>query len=228
MSFITYLTTRSKSKNFFSALFVLGTMILFSGCEKEKNDTYYYVIGNMQMTSDSILIISDANEHLLITNWPGVANIKDNDRVYAYFTIREKRTASDSLIIINLYSINKILTKPVFVLTPATVDSIGNDPLKVHSLWITKNYLNLEFSYFGYNQTHYINLTRQEGNIPTDTINLEIMHNSHNDSQVAEMEALVSFDITSLQNTLKDSVILHITAKEYDDRIYEKYMTYKY
>lgn len=225
----TFLILKRKTKNIFFALIVLSTMLLFSGCEKEKPEYYYYALGNIHITTDSTVIISDDDEHFLVTDRASVgSDIKDNDRVHAYFTIKEKKTSPDSLYIIDLYSIEKILLKPVFVLTPGTVDSIGNDPMEILSLWITKNYLNLNFRYFAYNQKHFINITRQEGNIPVDTIDLEIRHNNNNDNQYYKIDAFVTFDIASLQNTLKDSVILHITAKEFYDETYEKYLTYRY
>jgi hypothetical protein len=229
MSFKTYLSLYWKIKRILPVIIVFSVMILFSGCEKEHNDKYYYVLGDMHVTTDSALIISDDNERLLISNRSGISSvIKDKDRIYAYFTINDKKISSDTLYIISLYSIEKVLMKPIFVLTPGTLDSIGNDPLSVRSLWITKKYLNLSFRYFGNNQKHYINLTRQEGSVPVDTISLEIRHNNKNDEPFNEIYALVSFDLASIQNTLKDSVILHITAKEFEDRNYEKYLTYKY
>jgi hypothetical protein len=216
-------------KNYMIIFYTLLSVYILTSCKKEE-DTYYSALGTIGITQDSTILEVDSGERLLVENPDNIAiTINDQDRVIAYFTITEKAVPTGIDRIINIYNIDKVLFKPVFELIPEKTDSIGNDPLSIASLWLVKDYLNLSFMYSGGNQTlHYINLIRYPGEIPTDTINLEIRHNNNNDYGSYNYSAFVSFDLKSLRNNVTDSVILHIKAKEYDNRIYEKSFTYKY
>jgi hypothetical protein len=130
-----------------------------------------------------------------------------------------------------VYEVTKVLFKPVIELTEQITDSIGNDPLIIRDVWIAKNYLNLNFSYYGNNQVHLINLTRAPGTITNDTIAVELRHNNKDDSPAYTVNGFVTFDIESLQLSPTeevDSVIIRFKAKEYEGHLYDKFITYKY
>ena len=215
-------------KKYMFVFYTLLSVYILTSCNKEE-EAYYSALGIISITQDSTILEEDNGERLLVENANTVATtIIDQDRVIAYFTIIDKTLPTGINRIINIYSIDKVLFKPVFELTPENADSIGNDALSITSLWLAKDYLNLGFMYSGGNQMHYINLIRYQGEIPTDTIDLEIRHNNNNDYGSSNYGAFVSFDLKSLRNDFADSVILCIKAKEYDSQVYEKFYTYKY
>jgi hypothetical protein len=98
----------------------------------------------------------------------------------------------------------------------------------VSRIWLVKDYLNLEFKYYGFDKIHYINLTRAPGEISTDTIELEIKHNDNGDGSSYKLNGFVSFDLESLQNETADSVVLRVIADGYLNETYDKFFTYKY
>jgi hypothetical protein len=216
-------------KKYYSLVFLL-TIVLITSCNKEEVKDTYYDFGIISITSDSTIINCDGGDRLLVSNPNFGSTIQDKNRVYARFSLVNNKTLPRGIdYIVELTYIEKILFKPVIVLTSANADSIGNDRLSIYNIWLAKNFLNLDFYYDGSGQVkHYINLTRAQGAIPTDTIDLEIRQNNNDDYAAKSYNGFVTFDLTSLQNNVADSVILHVKAKEYGSRTFEKYFTYKY
>jgi hypothetical protein len=214
-------------KTLHSLLLASSLLILFS-CNKEEPQ-YYSALGVLSILNDSTIIETDDNERLLVLNRanPG-AGYSHHDRVIADFSLAGGVKPSGIDYLINLERLEKVLFKPVKVLTAENTDSIGNDPMDVRSIWLAKDFLNLNFGFYGGNQTHYINLIRYPGEIPTDTVQLEIRHNDRDDSGYYALSGFVSFDLSSLRSTVADSLVIKVTAKEFDSRTYTGYFKYKY
>jgi hypothetical protein len=155
-------------------------------------------------------------------------SINDGDRVFAYFSLIEKPNPKGIDYIIDIYSIEKLLFKQIIEITDEIADSIGNDEMSVQNLWIARDYLNLNFKFYSNDKNHYINLIRYPGDLPTDTVKLEIRHNSNGDNGNYQATGFVSFDLKTLKNEVADSVVLQVSAKEYDNRTFKRFITYKY
>ena len=204
------------------------TAILATACNKEE-EIYYSALGIIHITDDSVIIESDNGNRLLVNDRSRIGiPLTDEDRVIAYFTLNDKTAPAGIDLVIDIYDIEEVLFKPVIELTPAIVDSIGNDELTVGNIWLVKDILNLSFLFYGGSQKHYINLIRYPGEIPTDTIDLEIRHNANNDGGIYGYNGFVSFDLSSLQNDASHSLILRVKAREYGNQIYMQNFTYTY
>jgi hypothetical protein len=213
----------------YSFLLGLGVIVLlFTQCSLDDNKEYYQAIGTLSKTEDSTIIVSDDNERLLVDNPGSLASLSNGDRVLAYFTLLKETVPTGIDYVISVYNYDKILHKAVIDITSEIADSIGNDPIAVNGIKVVNNLMNLSFSYYGSGSVkHYINLVKQPGPIPTDTIDLEIRHNNKDDYSTYVLNGLVSFDLQSLQNNVADSVILHVVAKGFQQD-FEKNLTYKY
>lgn len=211
-------------------LFIVAMLVLAVSCDKEDDKTIYYSIGVISIKTDSTIIETDAGERLWIRNPVNIGTaIKDNDRITFNFSTVDGTLPTNIDYIIEITSIQKILLKPITILTPALEDSVGNDPLQINSVWLSKDFLNLDFGFYYDGTTrHYIHLIRAEGEVPTDTVDLEIRHNANNDNGKDGNYGFVSFNLASLQNNIADSVKIRVKAKEYNSRTYEKIFTYKY
>jgi len=215
-------------KKYMIYLVLVVTSGILTGCLKEE-EALYSALGVIHIANDSVIIDTDKGSRLLVENSSGlVSSIKDKDRVIADFTLVDKTVPQGINYIVAIQYIEKVLFKPVIELTPEIADSIGNDQVGILNLWLEKDYLNLNFAYYGGNEKHFINLIRYPGEIPSDTIDLEIRHNDRNDAGMYRLNGFVSFDLKSLQGESADSVVLRIKAREYDDRLYSKNYTYKY
>jgi hypothetical protein len=213
----------------YSFLMGLGLLILlFTQCSLDDEKDYYQAIGTLSKTEDSTIIVSDDNERLLVSNSGVLATLNNGDRVLAYFTLVKGTIPTGIDYIVSVYDYNKILYKPVIDITPEIADSIGNDPVAVNGIEIVNNLMNIGFSYYGSGSIkHYINMVKQPGAVPIDTIDLEFRHNNRDDYASYVLNGLVSFDLQSLQNNVTDSVVLHVVAKGFQED-FEKNITYRY
>jgi hypothetical protein len=210
-------------------LIALLAVYILTGCNKDEEKVYYSTLGVLQKTAESTIIEADGGEMLLINNPATLpASLIDQDRVLAYFSVAEVALPAEIDMVVDIYSIDKIPLKQIIELTAAIEDSNGNDPLTVSSIWVVRDYLNFSFMFIGGNETHYLNLVEFPDEPINDTINLEIRHNNKNDNGSTYYNGFVNFDLSSLQQEGADSVVLRIKAKEYDNRQYEKYFTYKF
>jgi hypothetical protein len=208
---------------------ILLSAYLITGCEKEEEELYYSALGTLYLVNDSAVFESDNGTLMLVDNYNKLGDaLQDLDRVILYFTILEENYPAGFDLLIDVYDIEDVLYKPVMELTEEIADSIGNDELDVTTVWLAKDYLNLYFKYFGGSKKHYINLVRRPGEIPTDTIDLEIRHNDNDDAGSYYYSGFVTFDLTSLQNEASNSVVLRITAREYGNITYREIFTYTY
>ncbi|HOY50748.1 MAG: NigD-like N-terminal domain-containing protein [Prolixibacteraceae bacterium] len=121
---------------------------------------------------------------------------------------------------IRLNSWREVLKKGIIDLTPAMEDSIGNDPVIVEDIWVSRNQLlNMELKYFGRNKVHFINLVKAPGALTSEDqpFELEFRHNDNGDDPVYSMNALVSFDLSALQVAGADSVRFRVKSVDYND-----------
>lgn len=115
-----------------------------------------------------------------------------------------------------------ILTKDIFFITPETLDSIGNDPIGIKNIWISSNYLNIQFYYRGYNKCHFINLVKDKSKEYNDNkIHLEFRHNANKDNEIYRHSGFISFNLNSLfaeSREVKEEVNLVIHIKKLDGK----------
>jgi hypothetical protein len=193
----------------------------------------------MSITADSAIIESDYGLRILLKDKNDrelYEGCKDGDRIVAYFTLYEQTLPAGIDYIADISYSQQVLLTPILVYDtitdPTSDDSLGTDELKVIAMDVVKDYLNLSFSIYGGQAEHELNLARHAGNIIKDTIDLELRHQSNNDPGYDLYSFFVSFDLSSLRDTVStsavDSVILRIRANDTDDNFDEKYVKYKY
>lgn len=80
----------------------------------------------------------------------------------------------------------------------------------------------MELRYFGRNKVHFINLVRAPGPLTAEgqPFELEFRHNDNGDDLVYSMNALVSFDLSSLKVAGRDSVLFTVKSVDYDDQVH--------
>lgn len=139
---------------------------------------------------------------------------KDGQRLIANYTIlADKRPTGLYDYDIRLNDMYEVLTKPIFYVTPATQDSIGNDSVEITDIWIGSKYLNVEFAFYGHDKMHYINLVKDNQRLFTDDkIHLEFRHNGRGDAPLYRRYGIASFDISPLIDVARDSVplVIHV------------------
>ncbi len=157
---------------------------------------------------------------------------KDGQRIVANYTLlSDKRATYLYDYDVRLNDAYNVLTKGIFNVTKATQDSIENDSINIDDMWIGSDYLNVQFSYPGYNKTHFINLVNDTSKVFTDgKIHLYFRHNSNADSPVYIRTGIVSFNIKSLQTGASGSLlnlVIHVNVPyQASEKIYN--LTYDF
>ncbi len=116
------------------------------------------------------------------------------------------------------------------IITPATQDSIGNDPIHVSNVWISGNYLNYQLRFYGGNKTHFINLVKDalKQDPSGTTIALELRHNKEGDTGKTPLDAVVCFNLSSLQQSGKTSQKITVINNDFDSKTITQQFTYTY
>lgn len=196
---------------------ILTTLL---ACNKDDKYAQWSGIGTIEKliaTSDEFVIVLDGGERL-VPNKIIVNNEYENgDRIFVKYSITKTVDANNYEV--DLYDIDRILTKDIIQLTASINDSIGNDPVYMNeqNIWISNNYINFIFSYYGAYKIHHVNLVKLYENTHTEDgrLILEFRHNAHNDFSNVLMNGVVSFDLESLKETNMDSVQFVVRVKEY-------------
>jgi len=204
---------------------VLFSVVMVTACSNDMMDDelsldkYWVDIATVKNTEGkNVFFLQLDDSTMLWTAASAFHNYKptDGQRVIANYTIlSDKRPTGMYSYDVRLNDVYEVLTKPIFNITPATQDSIGNDPVEVTNIWVGSKYLNVEFAYYGYDKIHFINLVNDNSKTYTDgKVHLEFRHNARGDSNMYRRHGIVSFDISSLINPLVDAVPLVIHVKK--------------
>jgi len=221
-------------------IFLLAILIpVFIACNKDDEATEPTVvkmgtIENPTQQTNFYLNQDDSTRIWVLNSDLKYYRPKDNQRVIMEYSVLTTRpTGSSYAHDVKLVDIYEVLTKGIFTVSTATQDSIGNDPVAIRDMWVTGDFLNVEFLYPGYSKTHYINLVSDTAKTDTytdDKVHLEFRHNANDDYPSYNISGIVSFDISSLRVTGENSVDFVVHTKEFDyttaDRTYS--FTYKY
>ena len=193
-------------------------VILLTGCLTDKYDDepFEYSKCGIYHKSQNI-IITDENETLFINN-PSKVDLKNNSRVWVFFTIDE--IVKDSPIKISVKEIYDIFT-PLILINEDNKDSLlRNAPIfELYSIWIAHDYLNFNFCYRK-NTTqikvkkHYFFVSKNEEERDDGKILLKFHHNANNDEPPYEkLKNIISIPISELKNAYpeKDAIELIIS-----------------
>ncbi len=178
--------------------------------ENPDNEAYFY----MRLDNNDLLWIAATNYY----NYTP----RTGQRILADYTILNDRPAGSIYQHdVKLNDAYNILTKDIFYITPATQDSIGNDPVGINDMWVGGDFLNVRFYYPGNNKIHFINLVKDLSVEPqeTGTIHLELRHNANDDTETFRRYGMVCFNLMSLftqTSTTPQRVNLVIHIKNID------------
>jgi len=173
----------------------------FNDIFNDKSTVYHVDIATVKnpTLSSKFFFVLDNNQIMQITQTDLPSFVpKDGQRIIANYSILSKVDSTN--VPVKLFDASSVLTKGIFKITPATQDSIGNDSVFVRDMWIGNDFLNVEFSYWGFNRTHFINMVSDASKVFTDgKTHLEFRHNGNGDTPTYLLRGIVSFNLKSLQ-----------------------------
>lgn len=190
-------------------------------------DVYQIVMDN-----DDVLVPVTGIWHYYDSGY-NETEVRNGDRILVNYTIvgdNSDGTVDATEYYVKVNSVKKILMKDIIDITSENQDSIENDPVVVRDMWVTDSLLTFKIKYWGYDQTHFINLVKQPGVITdaSQPIELELRHNKNGDDENISYSAYVSFKLNKLEIAGVDSLQFKVTGIDYDDDEFEYNGVYHY
>lgn len=213
-----------------SAFLLLGSLT-FQSCLNDwdsDNNNSYLTIGTLKIIQgkDYYFNLDDGNKM-----YPGdttyVHNyaLVDGQRTFIYYRPLDEKISGYEYNA-QIFEIENILTKDIIPLTTATADSIGDDPIDATDIWITGNYLNINYQVYHSNNAdkkHMLNLVVNKTIPPsaddTQYVDLEFRHNAYNDAQRVRGWGVVSFKLDAIANQITGKKGVKIRVKTIHDGV---------
>lgn len=206
-----------KKLNLFLLLLVLVLIPTLQSCDSDDGyslDNFTIAMVTVKKDAGKVpYFVSDNGNKL----WASASlvpyrELEDGTRLMASFTIlSDKQGEFDHYVRLNDYS--KVLTKGVIQLTTANKDSIGDDKVRITDMWVSGDYLNVEFQMNLPNANkHRVNLVKNTTvTDPADGyIHLEYRYNDMDDVTSYLAHSIVSFRLGDLSNSVSKSKGLKI------------------
>ncbi|QIA07813.1 NigD1/NigD2 family lipoprotein [Draconibacterium halophilum] len=219
---------------------LMGLLVAFTSCLDDDDNyslgDYWIGFGIYKGDGEGVGSLVMDNGYVLVpaaTSGSGwFHNISDGDRILVNYTIldEDETSSSEERYFVKINDISDVLMKGILDITEENEDSIGNDPIIVEDAWITDSLLSFRLKYWGYNETHFLNLVKEPGELTADDqpIQLELRHNANEDEESVPYTAYVSFSLNSLRINGLDSVRFEVVATDYQGIAYQDSGVFNY
>lgn len=215
-------------------LLLLVTMPLLQSCldDWDNDDRSSLTIGTVRIIDgkDYYLTLDEGTKM-----YPGDTTRINNyaliegQRAFIYFNLLDEKIDGYDYNA-NINHIENILTKDIYSMPEEKADSIGDDRINISNMWITGDYLNIQYQLYHSNnpdKKHMLNLIINEAsdgkNDKEGYVTLEFRQNAYNDSPHTPGTGLISFKLNNISNLIKDKKGLNIRFKSLYDG--ERYLT---
>lgn len=139
-----------------------------------------------------------------INNYP----LKSDQRTFVYFDLLDEKVPGYDYNAI-IYRIENILTKDIVrVPSEESEKNVGNDRINITNLWITGDYLNIQYQLYydeASDKKHLLNVILKEQTDLADGgdyLTLEFRHNAFNEKENKLGSGLVSFKLEKIKELL--------------------------
>lgn len=207
-----------KKPSFYLIVFMLACVMApaLQSCLSD-NDPYpstYFTIGTLNIIEDREYdFILDDGDKMYPGDTSGIKNytLEDQQRVFIHFLPLEEDMPGYEYNV-RLLQLQNILTKDIITLTDDNAAEVGNDRINATKLWISGDYLNIEYQFFhsdNEEKKHLLNLVINETSEASATeeeeeyIKLEFRHNAHNDEQRKTGWGIVSFRLDKIAGEME-------------------------
>ncbi|MFO8000310.1 MAG: NigD-like C-terminal domain-containing protein [Marinilabilia sp.] len=185
---------------------VLGAFMgVMTGCWDNNNDSpsQYLELGKTGTAEDGDpMVVTDSDLTLKLTDYSENLDFDEVERVLLKYELDEEGGDEDDYdYIVNVIRIQEVVTKDIVEINEENRDTIGTDPLFLNDIWIAGGYLNIDFSFYGDDKTHYINIVKDpdEQTGEETEIYLQVRHDDRDDDALQRYRGLMSFYLDSLQ-----------------------------
>jgi len=200
----------------------------FTSCLDDDDDStpQYMELGVTEYgPGNEKLVFTDSESTLQLRDYPAGFEFTDSVRVLMTYSVIE--TGGEDYIydyMVDAFSIQEVVVKNIIELNEENRDTIGTDPLYINNIWISGGYLNVDFSFDGYDGVHYINVVKdpEEQTGEETEIYLQVRHDGRGDESINRYVGLMSFNLEPLRVEGTNKVTLIFEEQEFYDSPYEK------
>ena len=195
--------------------FLVGAITLGSCAQQEDyyslNDIWLslgIMDTNNPLGYDYVLYCDNGDTLLPAVNSVPYFEAKDSQRVLINYTILDEVGTSTKKFYVKINNLQDVLFKDVIEMNATNADSLGQDSITINKLWVVKDLMNVEFTYLGGIERHYINMaySLNENGTLDQPVQLEFRHNANNDAATILLSGIVTFRLNKLQVPGQDSV----------------------
>ncbi len=194
--------TARKSYLFLSVVFCTFLVILACNDKEEPETCSLAMATVMRNESRNYYLEMDNNKKILLKDSTVIQyyKSKEHDRILASLCLLNEQEPGYDYVA-KMYDLYKVLVKPILTLTPEMADSIGNDKIDLTEMWVSKQYINIQFRYLasGAGIQHMINLAYVPSAGPLvdehGYVCLEFFHNRMEDTPVKFNKGIASFPL---------------------------------
>lgn len=192
-------------KKSFTLIFSIFFLLFFVSCDKEENRIVNFLVefATIAKTETSTTIILDDSTILTPENDPNL-NLENMDRIILNYTPLEN----------GLININSV--RPIFqdtIKEEGYPNEIETSPIKIISIWVSGNYLNMSLQVDYHSKQHTAALIRD---MDADENNLYFIYSREDDPLGAPTLRYISFNLEKLQ---KQNFTIHINTYD-EERVF--------
>jgi hypothetical protein len=210
-----FLQEKSVMKKVVFAVLVAMFGFLATGCLDDSNDStppQYLEMGVVETgAADELFVVTDSELTLRLAAYSADFDFVDGKRIVLEYSVKERAAESEDYdYLVNVHSVQEVVTKEIVELDEESRDTIGSDQIYINEIWVSAGYLNIDFSFYGNDKTHFINVVKDPEEQPADVteILLQVRHDARDDAMVSRYRGLMSFYLESLQVEGADKVSL--------------------
>lgn len=191
-------------------LFALSVALIFgigfTSClddTQESSPVQYLEMGVVKMgASDEVRVLTDSGLLLEFVNYPAEFEYEEDTRIMVNYSVNEEGDEADEYdYLVDVYSIQEVKLKDIVELNDVNRDTIGDDQIFIDDIWVSGDFLNIDFSFYGNGEIHYINVVKdpEEQTDDLSKIYLEVRHDGQGDEMLERYRGIMSFRLESLQ-----------------------------
>lgn len=178
----------------------------FTSClddDQESTPMRYLEMGIVKMgDADEIRVLTDSELLLELDSYPTGFDYEEDQRVMLQYSVSKlNQESADYDYLVDVYSVQEVRLKDVIELNQENRDTIGDDQIYINEVWVSGDFLNVDFYFYGDGEVHYINVVKdpEEQTDDPSKVYLQIRHDARDDDMVERYRGIMSFKLEPLQ-----------------------------
>jgi hypothetical protein len=191
-------------------LFVLSVALFvgvsFTSClddDEESTPVRYLEMGIVKIgDSDEVRVLTDSELLLELDSYPTSFDYEAEQRVMIQYSVSDRNQESSEYdYLVDVYSVQEVRLKDVIELNEENRDTIGEDQIYINEVWVSGDFLNIDFQFYGDGEVHYINVVKDpdEQTDEVSKVYLQVRHDAREDEMVDIYRGIMSFRLEPLQ-----------------------------